>query len=506
MKPELVQKLIDAYAVKGECIVLGAGMLNKQVVPEVQVQLPLSTLNRHGLIAGATGTGKTKTLQFLTEQLSQKGISSMVLDIKGDLSGLGAPGTLSDKIQERHNLIGIPWEPVTNHVEFLTISSQQGLRMRATVSEFGPVLLSRILTLNETQESVLSLAIKYADDHGLLLLDLEDLKALLQHINGKGKVEVQKYFGSVSSATIGILFRKMIELQQQGADQFFGERSFNVSDLVRVDTSGRGIISILRAVDIQDRPLFFSTFMMQLLAEIYSSFEELGDVEKPRLCVFIDEAHLLFDAANAALIHQMETMVKLIRSKGVGIFFITQNPIDIPDGILAQLGLKIQHGLRAFTARDRKAIKLACENFPLTDYYDIDNLITELGIGEALVTALNENGIPTPLMHTLVRAPGSRMGILTDEEIRSIVANSEIAEYYNEEINRESAAEILHSKMNSSGSTTAHNEGSAGTEKSTIEELLDNPITRQVGRTVARELTRGLLGVLGLKKGSKKWF
>lgn len=506
MEPDFIRKLIEGYEVKGECIVLGAGILNKQVVPEVHVKLPLSTLNRHGLIAGATGTGKTKTLQFLTEQLSLKGISSMVLDIKGDLSGLGAPGTLNDKIEERHQMIGIPWEPVNNHVEFLSISSQQGLKVRATVSEFGPVLLSRILALNETQESVLSLAIKYAYDHSLPLLDLDDLKALLQHINGEGKTEVQKYFGSVSSATIGILFRKIIELEQQGAKQFFGERSFDVSDLVRVNADGRGVISILRAVDIQDRPLFFSTFMMQLLAEIYSSFEELGDVEKPKLCFFIDEAHLLFDAANAALLRQIETMVKLIRSKGVGIFFITQNPIDIADGILAQLGLKIQHGLRAFTARDRKAIKLACENFPLTEYYDIDNLITELGIGEALVTALDANGIPTPLVHTMVQAPGSRLGILTDEEISMIVARSEIAVYYNEEINHESAAEILSARLENSGNVQAKKENPGSKEKSTIEEVLDNPITRQVGRTVARELTRGLLGVLGLKKGSKIWF
>lgn len=507
MKDQFLASIQEAYSFKGDSIVLGGSMFEKQLIPEGVIRLPLKTMNRHGLIAGATGTGKTKTLQLIAEQLSEKGVPTVLLDIKGDLSGIALAGVENDKIKDRQSSLKIPWEGRSNFVELLTISDQQGTRLRATVSEFGPVLLAKILGLNDTQESVISLVFKYADDHGLLLLDLEDLKSVLQYITNAGKEEVQKNFGSVSPASVGTIFRKVIELEQQGAAPFFGERSFDVRELVRFNDKGHGVISILRAVDIQDKPKFFSTFMLQLLAEIYAQFKEAGDLDKPKLCFFIDEAHLVFEEANPALLNQLETIIKLIRSKGIGIYFITQNPIDVPDSILAQLGLKIQHALRAFTAKDRKAIKLASENYPETDYYDISTLITELGIGEALVTALNEKGIPTPVVHTLLRAPQSRMEILSEEEIKDLVSDSEIAEFYNEEMNRESASEVLKERIESEDQNS-EDANTKKTEKTTLEKVMDSTITKQVGRTVARELTRGLLGILGIKTSSrrKSWF
>ncbi|NOT37359.1 MAG: DUF853 family protein [Saprospiraceae bacterium] len=508
MIEKFVNSIKESYQFKGDSITLGAGMFDKVLYNEGLIKIPLKTMNRHGLIAGATGTGKTKTLQLLAEELSQKGVPCVLLDIKGDLSGIAVEGVINDRIKERHRLLNMSWEPYSNFCELLTISGQQGTRLRATVSEFGPVLLSRILGLNETQESVIALVFKYADDRKLLLLDLEDLKTVLQYITNEGKEEIQKNFGSVSPATVGTIFRKVIELEQQGAATFFGERSFDVGELVRINSKGQGVISILRATDLQERPKFFSTFMLQLLAELYSQFPEAGDLEKPKLCFFIDEAHLVFEEANSALLNQLETIIKLIRSKGIGIFFITQNPIDVPDSILSQLGLKIQHALRAFTAKDRKAIKMASENYPETEFYEISNIITELGIGEALVTALNDKGIPTPVIHTMMRAPQSRMDILSDEEIKSLVKNSAIAEYYNEEINRESAAEILKQKIENGEVSDTSAERKTKEEKSTIEKVMDSSITKQVGRTVARELTRGLLGVLGIKTSTRKkgWF
>lgn len=313
---------------------------------------------------------------------------------------------------------------------------------------------------------------------------------------------------------MGSIMRKVIELEQQDAGRFFGERSFDVDDLLRTDRNGRGIVSILRLTDIQGRPKLFSTFMLQMLAEIYSNFPEEGDLEKPKLVIFIDEAHLVFEEASDALMDQIEVIVKLIRSKGVGLFFVTQNPADIPDDVLGQLGLKIQHALRAFTAKDRKAIKLAAQNYPVSDYYDVAQVVTELGIGEALVTALNEKGIPTPLAHTLLRAPESRMDVLTEQEIGSIIRKSEIIDKYNEEINRESAHEILAKKLERAQDESIQEEmreqrdrarsASRRQEKSTIEKIISNPTTRQVARTMARELTRGLLGVLGVGSSSRR--
>ncbi|MBL7950995.1 MAG: DUF853 family protein [Flavobacteriales bacterium] len=493
----------DGYATKGDHILLGGALFNGEVPPDAQVKVPLRTMNRHGLICGATGSGKTKTLQVLAEQLSLKGVPVVLMDVKGDLSGLAAPGAINEKITARHVKLNVPYEPSAMPVELLTLSKEPGSRLRATVSEFGPVLLGRILELNDTQQSVLALVFKYCDDNGLPLLDLKDLRRVLQFTTDEGKEAIRKQYGQVSSATVNIILRKLIEIEQQGADTFFGERSFDVQDLL-AQRDGKGVVHIVRLTDIQDKPKLFSTFMLCLLAEIYQTFPEVGDPEKPKLVLFIDEAHLIFNTATKALLEQIETIIKLIRSKGVGVYFCTQDPSDVPESVLGQLGLKVQHALRAFTAKDRTTIKKTAQNYPLTEFYDTEALITSLGIGEALVTALSEKGAPTPLAHTLLRAPVSRMDILTPLEIGGLVAQSKIAVKYNEEIDRESAFEILEKRMQGEEVEQEPEKPTKPTkpakkETSVIEDISKNTMVRQVGRTVMRELTRGLLGVLGIK-------
>lgn len=505
-KETFISEIQNGYNFSGASIILGGAMLDGESIEGLQVKVPLRTMNRHGLIAGATGTGKTKTLQVVAEQLAANGVPSLLMDIKGDLSGVAMPGTDNPKITERCGKIGITWHPTGNSVEFLTLSGEKGARLRATVSEFGPVLFSRILGLNDTQGGVVAVVFKYSDDNNLPLLDLKDFKKVLQYLGNEGKDAIEAEYGQFSSATAGTILRKVVELEQQGAEIFFGEVSFDMHDLIRMDENGRGMISILRLTDIQDRPKLFSTFMLQMLAEIYSSFPEEGDVEQPKLCIFIDEAHLVFQEASSVLLQQIETIVKLIRSKGVGVYFITQNPADMPESVLAQLGLKIQHSLRAFTAKDRKAIKMAAENYPITQYYQTEDLLTSLGTGEAIVSVLNEKGIPTPLVHTLVRAPESRMDVLTPTEIDNIIGRSALARKYNQVVDRESAYEILNSKL-AEAREAAPAPKSGGKqpkeEPSMIETIAKDPLTRQIGRTVARELTRGLLGVLGLGGSSR---
>lgn len=444
---EFFNYITNGYKTKGDFIALGAAMLGEETITDALVKVPLKTLNRHGLIAGATGTGKTKTLQVLAENLSDKGIPVLLMDIKGDLSGLAQPSPGHPKIDERHQKIGFPFEAKKFPTEMLTISEQDGTRMRATVSEFGPVLLSRILDLTETQAGIVAIIFKYCDDNKLPLLDIKDFKKILQFITQEGKEEIQGEYGRISTASTGAILRKIIEIEQQGGDLFFGEKSFEVEDLTRIDENGRGVISVLRLTDIQDRPKLFSTFMLQLLAEVYETFPEQGDSDRPELIIFIDEAHLVFDEASKALLSQIESIVKLIRSKGIGLYFVTQNPKDVPEDILAQLGLKIQHALRAFTAKDRKAIKLTAENYPFSKYYDTKEVLTQLGIGEAFISVLNEKGIPTPLARTMLRAPMSRMDVLTPKELKEVVANSRIYYKYNENLDRESAYELLNKKI-----------------------------------------------------------
>ena len=508
---DFLKTMREGYTFAGPSLLLGAPLLNGECPTDAPVRVPMRTLNRHGLIAGATGTGKTKTLQTLAEQLSLHGVPSLLMDIKGDLSGIAAPGVANDKITARHQRLGFAYEPAQIPVELLTLSDEPGARLRATVSEFGPVLLSRILDLNDTQQSVLALVFKYCDDKGMPLLDLKDLRRVLQFVTQEGKAEVQKTYGSVSPATVNIILRKLIELEQQGAEKFFGERSFDVNDLL-AQRDGKGVVHIVRLTDLQSKPHLFSTFMLCLLAEIYQTFPEVGDPEKPKLCLFIDEAHLIFSTATPALLQQIETIIKLIRSKGVGVFFCTQNPMDVPDSVLGQLGLKVQHALRAFTAKDRTTIRKTAENYPLTDHYRTEELLTSLGIGEALVTALSEKGTPTPLAQTLMRAPATRMDVLSPLEIQGLVATSAIAKKYNEVIDRESAFEILEKRMKgeegeAEDAKDAPEEKEVKPEKEekgTLEKLSENTMVRQIGRTVASAAVRGLLGVLGLKATTRR--
>ena len=446
----------NGYACKGDSIIIGGAMLEGAPLGgDALVRIPLKTMNRHGLIAGATGTGKTKTLQVISEHLSEKGVPVLLMDVKGDLSGISRPGEEKPFITDRMAKIGVPYETRGYPVELMSISQQPGVRMRATISEFGPVLLSRILDLNDTQGGVLAVIFKYCDDHKMPLLDLKDLKKVVQFATDEGKTEIEREYGKVSAMSTGVILRKLLELEQQDADLFFGEMSFDIGDLMRKDSEGKGYINIIRLTDIQDRPKLFSTFMLCLLAEVYNEMPERGDLEKPELVIFIDEAHLIFKEAGKTLLSQIETIVKLIRSKGVGVFFVTQNPMDVPNEVLAQLGLKVQHALRAFTAIDRQAIKLTAENFPLSDWYKTDEVLTSLGTGEALVTVLNEKGIPTPLAVAMVRAPQSRMDILAPEEIDSINRSSQLVSKYNQVIDRESAYEILNDKIDTAGKRAA---------------------------------------------------
>jgi len=515
---QFLQKINEGYSFKGEASVLGIGVLEGQAVPGAIVKLPLKTMNRHGLIAGATGTGKTKTLQVISEALSDASVPVLLMDIKGDLSGIAAAGTANDKINERCQKAGIEYKPAAFPVELMSLSNEKGLRLRATVSEFGPILLSKILGLNDTQEGVVSMIFKYCDDNKMPLLDLKDFIKTLQYISNEGKAEIEKQYGKISTSSTGTILRKVIELQQQGADTFFGEPSFEVNDLMRIGDDGRGIISVLRVTDMQSKPKLFSTFMLSLLAELYATLPEEGDIDKPKLVLFIDEAHLVFQEATSALLQQIETVIKLIRSKGVGIFFCTQNPQDIPASVLAQLGLKVQHALRAFTAADRKTIKQAAENYPETEFYKTEDAITQLGIGEAFVTMLNEKGIPTPLVHTMLVPPRSRMDILSEDEINKLVSGSKLVKKYEQVEDSESAYEILTAKLEEAAQKSAEKEEakeeakpSRKQEKSTIEKVLDNSVTRQIGRTAANVITRSLLGALGLggrstRRKKSSWF
>ncbi|MDT8401031.1 MAG: helicase HerA-like domain-containing protein [Bacteroidales bacterium] len=506
-KEAFTEHINTSYTCKGDYIVLGSAMIDGETIPGAFIKVPLKTMNRHGLISGATGTGKTKSLQIISEHLSKKGVPVLLMDVKGDLSGIARPGEEKSFITERHEKIGLPYTAKGFPVELFSLSQQDGVRLRATVSEFGPVLLSRVLDLNETQAGIMSVIFKYCDDHHLPLLDLKDLKKIIRYATEEGKDEFENEYGRISTSSTGIILRKIIELEQQDADIFFGELSFDIHDLMRRDSSGNGYINIVRLTDIQDRPKLFSTFMLSLLAEVYDQMPEKGDVDKPELVIFIDEAHLIFDEASKTLLGQIENMVKLIRSKGVGVFFVTQNPTDIPAGVLSQLGLKVQHALRAFTAADRKAIKLTAENYPISEYYKTDEVITSLGTGEALVTALNEKGRPSPLVVTMMRAPMSRMDILSAEEINEINKASGLVGKYSRTIDRESAYEILGAKIKTIEKQAEEKAAREEKEKQKKEGTVKKTGRKTTGRRrtatspVVKVLTsatfiRGVLGIL----------
>lgn len=496
-KDNFIQDINNGYSAKGDSIILGGAILDGEAIAEAHVKIPLKTLNRHGLIAGATGTGKTKTIQVFSEQLSNAGIPVLMMDIKGDFSGIAKEGKEEGFITERHEKINIPYNVAAFPVELMSLSKQSGVRLRATVSEFGPVLFSRILDLNDTQAGVVSVIFKYCDDNQMPLLDLKDIKKVINYITEEGKDEISASYGKISTATTGTILRKIIELEQQGGDIFFGELSFEIDDLMRIDENGKGYVNIIRLTDIQDKPKLFSTFMLSLLAEIYQKMPEKGDAEQPELVIFIDEAHLIFNEASKALLEQIETIVKLIRSKGVGVYFVTQNPMDVPSGVLAQLGLKIQHALRAFTANDRQAIKKTADNYPTSQYYKTDELLTSLGIGEALVTALNEKGIPTPLVATMMRAPMSRMDVLSASEIEEINSKSKLVKKYSEEIDRESAFEILNKKIADANEAAAQQEEQAPARSSKAEPSTASVVGKSVLKVVtSATFIRGVFGVL----------
>jgi hypothetical protein len=452
---DIESALREGYAFDAPAVTFGAGMEGDDAHAGAQIRVPLAMMNRHGLVAGATGTGKTKTLQVLAEQLSDAGVPVFISDIKGDISGLAAPAALNDKLSGRAQSVGFTdYAPRSFPVEFLTLDREgTGVRLRASVSSFGPILLSKVLDLNDTQQSVLALAFKYSDDKKLPLVNLEDLRSLLNHLNSdEGKAEMAEY-GGVATATVGVIVRKIVELEQQEADAFFGSPEFEVDDLLRTTEDGRGVISVLELADMQDRPALFSTFMMWLLASLYESLPEVGDPDKPKLVFFFDEAHLLFRDANKTFMQQIELVARLIRSKGVGVFFVTHSPADVPAEVLGQLGNRVQHALRAFTPDDLKTVRATADTFPSTELYDVEEELTRLGTGEALITALDLKGRPLPTARTMMRPPMSLMAQVDPSVFAAVAAASPLVATYATDTDPESAKEILAARMKAAQET-----------------------------------------------------
>ncbi len=441
-------EMAAGYALAEPAIIIGSPIVGDEVLPEVRVQIALSRVNRHGLIAGATGTGKTKTLQLLAGQLSALGVPVFAVDVKGDLSGVGAPGDPANPaVVGRCESLRWAFQAAGHPIEILSLSGRTGAHVRASVSSFGPLLLGKVLDLNETQTSILSLVFRYCDDEHLPLLDLADLRTTLRFLGSDDGKAVLEDLGGLSSASLGVILRSIVTLEQEGAGDFFGEPEFDVDDLLRTGLDGRGIVTLLEVADVMDRPRLYSTFVLWILAQLYEGLPEVGDLPKPKLAFFFDEAHLLFKDASEALMDQIERTARLIRSKGVGVYFVTQAPTDVPSPVLSQLGNRIQHALRAFTPDDADALRKTARTFPVTDHYDVERTITSLGIGEALVTVLSPKGVPTPLAATRLLPPDSRMAPLTDAEIASVVAASPLAARYGQAVDRESAHEIITARL-----------------------------------------------------------
>ena len=498
-------EMLAGYGFTEPSITLGAALEGDVVHPEPKIRVPLAMMNRHGLVAGATGTGKPRTLQLLAEQLSGHGVPVFVADIKGDLSGLAMPGEASERITGRAGALKYEWKAGGVPVEFVSLTGALGVQLRATVSSFGPLLLAKSLSLNETQTSVLTLVFKYADDSRLPLLDLSDLRAVLQFLGseeGKGALES---YGGMSKATVGVLLRKLVELEAQGAERFFGEPEFDVHDMLRTTSDGKGVVTCLELADAQDKPALFSTFMMWLLAELYHNLPEAGDLPRPKLVFFFDEAHLLFADASKAFLDQIQRVVRLIRSKGIGVYLVTQTPKDVPDEVLAQLGNRIQHALRAHTPNDDKALKATVRTYPKTEHYDLEETLTSLGIGEAVITVLDPRGAPTPVVATRLIPPSSRMAPLTPEELQADIRQSDLIAEYGQAVDRESAREMLAERM---GKTAAPAEEEprpkagkrAGRSAAAAAgAAVVGALSTSIGRTVGREIVRGLFGMLGMK-------
>ena len=468
-------------------LIIGSAMHEGELFNDVRVAVPMSTLNRHGLVAGATGTGKTKTLQLLAGQLSKAGVPVFVADIKGDLTGLAAPGDgANPKVEERVASMGWTFEASGHPVEYLSLTGNLGAQVRATVHSFGPLLLGKVLDINETQTSILALVFKYCDDNDLPLLDLKDLATALKFLSSDDGKPILEEYGGMSSASVGVLLRSIVVLEQEGADVFFGEPEFDVHDLLRTTSDGQGIISILELSDVMDQPRLFSTFMLWLLAQLYEGLPEAGDLPKPKLCFFFDEAHLLFDDASEALMDQIERTARLIRSKGVGVYFVTQVPGDVPSSVLAQLGNRIQHALRAFTPEDADALRKAARTFPTTDFYDVERTLTSLGTGEALVTVLSPRGVPTPLAATRLLPPDSLMAPVDQATFQSIVVASPFQAKYGTTVDRDSAHERITARIAASRQAAVEAATRTGLDPTTSGGLNDMTSAQQA-REIARQ-------------------
>lgn len=502
-KEQFSAAIQKSYAMNGASIFIGAGVYENQPVPEARVNLALKMMNRHGLVTGATGSGKTRTLQLIAEKLSAAGVPVFMPDMKGDLSGMAKAGVANDKINERCQLLGMPFTAQGFPTEIYSLSGKLGAQMRATVTEFGPVLLGKVLELNEVQTGVLMILFKYADDKNLPVVDLDDLKKVLNYLtDGQGAAEIKDDYGKISGATASTILRKIVALEQQGVNQIFGEKSFDIDDLfTKVD--GRGLISLLNVADVQGQPAVFSTFLLSLLAELYQTLPEAGDLDKPKLIFFLDEAHLLFKDAPKAFLDQVDQIIRLIRSKGVGVFFCTQLTSDIPPNVLSQLGNRFHHVIRAFTPNDVKDLRETVKTFPRSEYYDMEKQFTQLGIGQAFITVLNEKGIPTETVVTHLCPPESFMGPLSLDEYKQHLAGSDMNAKYEKAVDPESAFEILSEKMEAvredaeeAKKEKAESKAAAPTsrrrEKSTLEQVMTSSVTKQIGR----ELVRGVFGML----------
>jgi uncharacterized protein len=441
--------LAAGYGFSESAVALGRAVKGDEVNTGFEVAVPLAMLNRHGLVAGATGTGKTKTVQGLAGRLSDTGVPCFVADMKGDVSGMAEPGEANDKVNARIEQLQAPWDPHPSPVELLTLSGDpaKGVPVRASVSEFGAPLLAKVLDLNDVQTSVLSLVFHYADSAGLLLVDLKDLREVLKFLGTDEGQQAVAELGGVAKPTLGVLLRKLVELEEQGVAGLFGEPAFDVNDLLRTDQAGKGIVTLLELADVADRPRVFSTFMMWLLAELFEALPEVGDLDQPKLVFFFDEAHQLFDGASKAFVDQVQRTARLIRSKGVGVFFITQLPQDLPDEVLAQLGNRIQHALRAITPKDAAAIDKTVQTYPMTEVYDLATALTSLGVGEAVVTVLSPEGVPTPVAWTRLYPPQSRMAPADPPTIQRVVAGSVIHTRYAQPVDAESAYERLSARL-----------------------------------------------------------
>src|SRR3954471_19726962 len=513
---DVVETVKQGYAFEGAAIELGALLVDGGPKPEAAVRIPLGMMNRHGLVAGATGTGKTKTLQLMAEQLSAAGVAVFAADIKGDLSGVSQPGEGNDKLLARTKTIGQEWTATGFPTEFYALGGQgTGIPIRATITSFGPVLLSKVLGLNDVQESSLGLIFHYADKAGLTLLDIKDLRAVIQHLTSDEGKDDLKELGGLSAATAGVILRSLIGFADQGAEAFFGEPEFDTADLLQ-QRDGKGLISLLELPNLQDRPALFSTFLMWLLADLFHDLPEVGDVDKPKLVFFFDEARLLFHDASKAFLDQIAQTVRLIRSKGVGVFFVTQSPTDVPDAVLAQLGSRIQHQLRAFTPADAKALKATVNTYPTSAYADLGEVLTGLGIGEAVVTVMNERGAPTPVAWTRLRAPESLMAPTDPAAMQATVAASPQNAKYATVVDRESARELLAKKLEAGAQQAAADQAAqekakadakakkSGTgstprrstkeEEGVVTQVVKSGAFRQFMRTAAAEVARGMFG------------